>query len=104
MSQSILVKGTFRNNKKCCVGTHNTKNNRLFNKDEEEFLYKMVEENIISKIDKFKKIELYADDDGKILDITRVDVNTFKASYNLMLDKYISFLNDNTKLIEIKSI
>lgn len=64
MSQSILIIGTYRNNKTYGRGTHNPKNNRNFDVKEIGFLNEGIQD-IKSKLNKFKKLEIIGDVEGK---------------------------------------
>lgn len=58
MSQSILVKGIYRNNKSTCVGLHNPKNNRIANAKEFNHLFDMFKKHIYPISEKLKRIDI----------------------------------------------
>jgi len=59
MSQSIVVKAIFRNNKATYVGLHNPKNNRIANEKEFKHLFDMFAKHIHPISEKFKRIDIY---------------------------------------------
>lgn len=65
MSQTILVKGTYRNNITNAVGIHNPKNNTHFDVQDKGELYTKLNICIYPKLDRFKKLEIHVHDDGK---------------------------------------
>ena len=67
MSQSIQVKGIYRNNKNTSVGLHNPVNNRNANKTEFQHLYDMMAKYICPKGSKFKRTDytVYLQDGSK---------------------------------------
>lgn len=68
MSQSILITGTFRNNKKTSCGCHNPKNDRPFSINERKHLNTVFEE-FKKRSDKFKNVSITMTDfNGKLED------------------------------------
>lgn len=58
MSQSILVKGVYKNGKTSEVGLHNPQNNRTANDLEFKHLFDMFNKYIYTVSQKFKRIDI----------------------------------------------
>lgn len=97
MSLSLLVKGTYRNNKSNVIGAHCPKNNRGFNMEERQHLHDMYNKHFSTKIDRFKKITVIGYDDGHKLFEYIVPCKEFE---------YVSahwYINEYLKLVEVKA-
>ena len=91
MSQSILIKGTYRNNKTFSVGMFNPKNNRVFKNEELSHLDNVLIE-FKDKLNKFKKIEIIAHVEGK--QVLKDTTNDFKM---LNINEVINYTNSFIK-------
>jgi hypothetical protein len=95
MSRSLLIKGTYKNNKVNCVGLHNSKNSELatsyFTNENIEELNKKYIKYFYSNFYKFKKIEILynvSDYKGKTKEgkyMFTIDNDTFKHVINQLV-------------------
>lgn len=97
MSLSLVVKGTYRNNKSNAIGAYCPKNNRGFNEEERQHLHDMYNRHFSMIMNKFKKITVIGYDDGHKLFEYAVPCKEFEyvnAHWNI--DEYL-------KLVEVKA-
>lgn len=87
MSQSLIIAGTYRNNKTEAIGLFNPHNNRVANKEERTHLNKMFKKYIDPNRPKFRKMEIW---------LTRQNGFAFKINYSFksLLFCYRLLLND----------
>ena len=90
MSQHIAIKGTYRNNKTNLIGVLNPKNNRGFMVEEYQELNDKFNTYIQPKMDKFKKIELIIDIEGKqVYKGNLISLNNIESIYKMSVRQLI---------------
>ena len=84
MSQHILIKGTYRNNKTNLIGVLSPKNNTGFTVEDYQELNNKFNTYILPKIDKFKKIELIIYIEGKqVYNGNLISLNNIENIYKM---------------------
>lgn len=92
MSQYIAIKGTYRNNKTNLIGVLNPKNNTGFTVEDYQELNNKFNTYILPKIDKFKKIELIINIEGKqvyrgnLISLNNIE-NIYKMSVRQLIEE-----------------
>ena len=92
MSQHIAIKGTYKNNKTNLIGILNPKNNVGFTVEDYQELNNKFNTYILPKIDKFKKIELIIDIEGKqvykgnLISLNNIE-NIYKMSVRQLIEE-----------------
>ena len=91
MSINLTIQGTYRNNKKATIGVQNDKGHR-FNKSDYNHIYNMYKLYMNDKLDKFKKVTISGDVDGKELFACDIDISNLRHNYYTIIHYYMTNL------------
>ena len=84
MSQHILIKGTYRNNKTNLIVVLNPQNNTGFAIEDYQELFSKFNTYILPQMDKFKKIELIIYIEGeKVYNGNLISLNNIESIYKM---------------------
>ena len=90
MSQHILIKGTYRNNKTNQIGILNPQNNTGFTLEDYQTLTNKFNTYILPKINKFKKLELIINIEGKqVYKGNLISLNNIEKIYKMSVRQLI---------------
>ena len=90
MSQHILIKGTYRNNKTNLIGVLNPKNNTGFTVEDYQELFTKYNDYILPKMDKFKKLELIIYIEGKkVYNGNLISLNNIEKIYKMSVHQLL---------------
>ena len=91
MSISLSFQGTYRNNKKMSIGAHHSTGHR-FDKSDYDHIYNMYKLYMNDKLDKFKKVTISGDVDGKELFACDIDISNLRHNYYTIIHYYMANL------------